>query len=220
MPPNTLLGLLMFLWLVSPGFLFTLLAGRRRAAAKESAFQETARVVLASVAFSSLGAAVAVLVLSGTHVDVDPGRLIGEGRPYLGQHYRAVGAFLGLQIVIACGLAGLANLIEIGRVSRATEQAPPRLTQESAWDRPLGRFPTGSRPQVWLRLTSGIELRGIVAAFGHEIDVQERELVLRDPIEIRYPEKAMLPVHEQRVVVQGADIEFLAVQYIEEENPT
>lgn len=196
--------------------MFTLLASRRRATAKESAFRETAQVVLASVAFSSAGAAVAA-VLVGARVDVDPGRLISEGRPYLGQHYRAVAAFLGLQIVVACGLAGLVNFFEILRIRTATDHAPPRLTQESAWDRPLGRCPAGSRPQAWVRLTSGVELRGIVAAFGHEIDVQDRELVLKDPIEIRYPGQTMQPVREQRVVVQGADIEFLAVQYIEDE---
>lgn len=220
MPPSTLLGLLLFLWLVTPGFLFSLLAGRRRAAAKVSVFQETARVVLASVAFTSLAAAVAYLMINGTDVSVDLGRLIGEGRPYLGQHYRAVGAFLGLQIVVACALAVLVDRIEIWRIRKATDQAPPRLAQESAWDRPLSRIPAGSRPQVWLRLSSGIELSGAVAAFGHEIDVRDRELVLKDPIEIHYPEKAIQPVHHQRIVVQGADIKFVAVQYVDDENAT
>lgn len=218
MPPSTLAGLLLFLWVVTPGFLFSLLAGRRRAAAKTSVFQETARVVLASVAFSSLAAAAASIVVTRARESVDLGRLIGEGRPYLSQHYQTVGAFLGLQLAVACSLAVLVNLFEIWRIRGATDQAPPRLTQESAWDRPLGRLPAGSRAQVWLRLPSGIELTGAVAAFGHEIDVRERELVLKDPIEIRYPDKPVQPVAHQRVIVQGADVEFLAVQYVEDGN--
>lgn len=218
MPPSTFAGLLLFLLVVAPGFLFSLLAARRRAAAKVSVFEETARVVLASVVFSSLAAAAASLIFTTTNVSVDLGRLIGQGRPYLSEHYRAIGAFLGLQLALACVLALLANLLEISRIRRRTDHAPPRLTQESAWDRPLGRLPAGSRAQVWLRLASGIELTGAVAAFGHEIDVQERELVLKDPIEIRYPEKPLQSVAHQRLVVQGSDIEFLAVQYVEDDH--
>lgn len=220
MPPTTLLGLLLFLWLVTPGFLFTLLAGRRRAAAKESVFQETAGVVVTSVLFSSLGTAVAALVLHAIGVNVDLGRVIGDSRAYLAQHYRAVGLFLGLQILASCVAAVLANVAMALLTRVRTGQASPRLAQESAWDRPLGRVPRGSRPRVWVRLSSGIELLGFVAAVGHEIDVGERELVLRDPIEMRYPgQDATHPLVEKRLIVQGADIEFLAVKYVLKEPP-
>lgn len=219
LPPNTFLGLLLFLWLVAPGFLFTLLVARRRAAAKQSTFQETGRVILASIALSSVSAAISALVLSLLRVHVDLGRLIGDGRPYLAQHYRGLGAFLGLQLVIACALAVLVDRIEVGLIQRATGGAPPRLLEESAWNRPLGRYPAGSQPLVWLRLKNGLEFRGILAAFGHEIDLAHRELVLRDPIEIRYPGQQLRKIEDQLLVVQGADIEFLAVRYIPKAEP-
>ena len=57
MLPSTFLGLLLFLWLITPGFLYNLLAARRRIVQPASTFQEITRVVLASALFSGVAGA-------------------------------------------------------------------------------------------------------------------------------------------------------------------
>lgn len=214
MLPSTFLGVLAFLWLVTPGFLFRLLAARRRATAAESAFYETALTVVGSVAFSTVGAGIAAAVVAISPAQVSLGRLIVEGRAYLGRHAGSVGLFIAVQIVSACLLAWAADWFERQRIKDETGQDPPQLHTISAWDRPLGVRPAGTSTHVWLRLPSGIEFRGKIGGFGHEIDVAERELVLVPPIEIRYPRQRWQPLRDwQRVVLQGSDLEFLAATY-------
>ncbi len=77
-----------------------------------------------------------------------------------------------------------------------------------------GAHPAGASTHVWLRLGSGTEFRGKVLGFGHDIDVDERELVLGYPIEVRYPKQRWQSLGVWRqLVVQGGDIEFLAVAH-------
>lgn len=212
--PTTFVALLLFLWLVTPGFLFSLLAARRRATAAKSAFHETAQTAVASVVFSTLGAVVAAAVVALSPANVDVARLIVESRSYLGAHSGSVGLFVAVQIVSACLLAWAGDGLVRWRVKAKTGLELPRLHTVSAWDRPLGVRPKGTSTHAWLRLRSGIEFRGKVGGFGHEIDVADRELVLVPPIEVRYPPQhwQSLPGW-QRLVLQGGDIEFLAATY-------
>lgn len=214
MLPSTFVGLLLFLWLVTPGFLFGVLAGRRRAAAEPSAFHEIAKVVVASVVFSGLGAAVAAVVVSVSPAQLSLRGLILDGQTYLGQHAGSAGLFLAVQIVVACLLAWGTDGVLRRLVTSRTGQPPPRLQTVSAWDPLLGARPAGASTHVWLRLASGTEFRGKVGGFGHEIEVGERELVLVWPIEVRYPSQPWQSLSVWRqVVIQGGDVEFLAVSY-------
>lgn len=220
MLPSTFVGVLLFLWLVTPGFLFGVLAGRRRAAAATSAFHETAQVIVASVVFSGLGAALAALVVAILPARLSLRSLILDGRAYLGQHAGSAALFLLTQIVIACLLAWAADGLERRRTASRTGQPPPQLRTESAWNRLLGAHPPGASTHVWLRLTSGTEFRGRVLGFGHEIDVDERELVLTNPIEVRYPKQRWQSLGVwHHLALQGGDIEFLAVTHYADKEP-
>ena len=125
--PTTFIALLLFLWLVTPGFLFSLLAARRRATAAESAFHETAQTAVASVVFSTLGAVVAAAVVALSPANVDLARLIVEGRSYLGAHSGSVGLFVAVQIVGACLLAWAGDGLVRWRVKAKTGRELPRL---------------------------------------------------------------------------------------------
>jgi hypothetical protein len=216
MLPSTFLGLLLLLWLVTPGFLFNLLAARRRILRPASTFEEITRVVLASVLFSTLAGLLVAVGLAliprrGFHL----GRAINSGPPYLRQHYLWVAGLLAAQVVVACLLALLANWILKWQMRRSTGRSAPRLKAESAWTPLLSAAPEGTSAHVWLKLRGGVELRGKVVAFGHEIDVADRELVLGTPLEMR--SGAQEKPHEllwQHLVVEGGDIESLAVKYV------
>lgn len=214
MLPSTFVGVLLFLWLVTPGFLFGVLADRRRADAAASAFHETAQVVVASVLFSGLGAALAALAVAVSPARLSLRGLILDGRVYLGQHAGSAGLFLAVQIVVACLLAWAADKLQRHLVKKETGQPAPELRTQSAWDPLLGARPAKASTHVWLRLTSGTEFRGKVLGFGHEIDVDERELILVSPIEVRYPSQQWQSLGIWRhLVVQGGDIEFVAVAH-------
>jgi hypothetical protein len=163
MLPSTFLGLLLFLWLVTPGFLFNLLAARRRTLRPASTFEEITRVVLASVLFSTLaGLLVAVGLALIPRRGFRLGHALNSGPPYLRQHYLWVAGLLAAQVVVACLLALLANRILKWQLERSTGRPAPRLKAESAWTPLLSGAPKGTSAHVWLKLRDGVELRGKV----------------------------------------------------------
>lgn len=83
MIPSSLWGLVLLVWLVTPGFLSNALAARRRPQVKESGFVEASRIMLASVVFSTIGGVAAGLLLSATPWRLDLPALIADSRSYL-----------------------------------------------------------------------------------------------------------------------------------------
>jgi hypothetical protein len=216
MLPSTFLGLLLFLWLITPGFLYNLLAARRRVLQPVSTFQEITRVVLASALFSGLAGAA---VLRGEALIFRGGfQLAGAvdgGLRYLRQHYLWAVGLLMAQVVLACLLAWGAD--GIFRLLRRWKGRPaPRLKAESIWTPLLSAAPKASHVYVWLRLKSGIEFIGKVEAFGHEIAVADRELLLTAPIKMKKAGGEAADVTWQYLVVGGGDVESLAVRYVGE----
>lgn len=220
MPPSTFAGLLLFLWLVTPGFVFSWLAGRRKAQGKETTFQEASRVVLASAAFSTAAGLLVIgadALLGLADHGVEFGRVAAGDKLYLRGHIRAVGASLVLQIVLACGLAWVADRAIRRHVTKQKDRPPPQLRAESAWVEPLAKRPAGASARAWVRLKSGVELRGKVASFTHDIPIADRELVLTMPLHIQRPEGPQRELEWQWVVVQGPDIEAFAIKYERDE---
>jgi hypothetical protein len=70
-------------------------------------------------------------------------------------------------------------------MARSTGRPAPRLETETAWTGLLRAAPAGTSAHVWLKLNSGVQLRGRVTGFGHEVDVEDRELILGPPLEMR-----------------------------------
>lgn len=217
MPPSTFVGLLLFLWLVTPGFVFNWAANRRRALHTETTFHEVSRVVLASAAFSTVTGLLVALIGAGIGLvrptlGIDLGRVLTTDQPYLRDNLGVAIAYLLLQVVAACGLALGADWAIRKRITKR-QGTPPKLRAESAWTAPFGSRPAGASAHAWVRLKSGLELRGKVAAIGHDIPIADRELVLTMPLHIRPPGGHMQELQWQTVIVQGPDIDALAVKY-------
>lgn len=215
MVPSSILGLLLLVWLVTPGFVFNARTASRHARGSESAFQEASRVMLGSVVLSSLGAAVAASVIaSSARFSFDPGQLVADPRRYLADHISDAVLFLTVQVVIACVLAVLADAAVRVWIWVSTKQWPPRLRTEAIWSRALAPGQPGTRRQVRLRLASGIEFEGILAGFGRDIDIADREIALEEPITVTFPGRQPEPFIWRYVTFQGPDIEFLAARHI------
>lgn len=221
MPPSTFVGLLLFLWLVTPGFVFNWLAGRRRAQATETTFQEASRVVLASAGFSTLAALLVIGIdslLSLADHGIDLGRVVAADKPYIRAEVGALGAELLLQVVLACGLAWAANYVIRKRVAKQKNRPPLRLRTESAWTEPFGKQPPSASARAWVRLKSGVELRGKVASVTHDIPIADRELVLTMPLHIQRTDGLREKLKWEWVIIQGPDIEALAIKYERDED--
>lgn len=129
--PTSWPSVLLFIALVAPGLLFDQLSERRLVRAKESAFREVSRIVVASLVFS--GTAILVTILahhlqsrwfqSRWFLDLAPA--IRGGWGYVNEHLGQATTTLVLGICIAMLLAAITNWL-MGR-------GAPKLQQQSAW---------------------------------------------------------------------------------------
>lgn len=210
MVPNGWLTVVLFLLLVSPGLLFDLLAARRRTGPAESTFHETSRIVLASLGFT----AVALAVLAGLGALVpgllpDPKGLLDPNGSYAADHWPTVIGALAAESVLAHAVALLGHWW-LGRQGKAS------IRPVSAWTALFRRdVPPGHRAFVRLRLTGGIVYTGSVLSFTSDIPLPDRELILGPPLYSKTGDKALtpLPAVYTRVLVRGAMIETMAVEY-------
>jgi Family of unknown function (DUF6338) len=210
MVPGTWLTVVLFLLLVSPGLLFDLLAVRRRTGAVESAFHETSRIVLSSLGFTALALAVlAVVAAIFPGLLPDPKGLLDPDGRYAADHWPVVIGALAAESVLAHAAALLTHGILVRR-GGAT------IRPMSAWTALFRRDrPKGHRPYVRLRLTGGIVYTGTVVSFTSDLPLADRELVLGPPLYSKTGDRPLspLPPDYTRVLIRGAMIETMAVEY-------
>jgi len=172
--------------------------------------------VLASAGFSTLAGLLVVVLdalLGRAGLGADLGRVLTADQQYLRDNVGVVVGYLLLQTGAACGLA-LATDGAIGKhATKKKGTPPPKLRAESAWTRPFGFKPAGASARAWVRLKSGVELRGKVAAVGHDLPIADRELVLTMPLHIRPPGGRLQELEWQWLIVQGSEIDALAIKY-------
>jgi hypothetical protein len=210
--PSTWLSIIFFLLFVAPGILFDLLSERRRPGATESAFREISRVVLGSVAFSTVG-----LVVAGVVRAVFPGRmpdlarLFANADAYMSTHYRVVMFALALETGVACSAAAGAHWLLMKHAKR------PPLRAVSAWQMVLREeCPSGRTPYLRVRTTRGDVYMGYVGYSSADLSSAEREIVLVPPLWSKLADGRELrpvPVEWQRIVLPARDVAALAVSY-------
>lgn len=216
MLPSTFVGLLLFLWLITPGFVFNTLAARRRTLETETTLQEASRIILASVLFSTMAGVILVVLnawVVGPARGVDLDLLINSGAVYVRHKPVALAIYLAFQVLLACGLAWVGDWWIRRAITKRTGKPPPRLHVQSAWTRPLAIQPQDAEAHAWVRMKSGVEFTGKLDGIGHEIDLTDRELVLISPLLMRTPGGQTQKLLWQWLIVQGPDIDSLAVRY-------
>lgn len=222
--PTSWPSVLLFIALVAPGLLFDQLSERRLVRAKESAFREVSRIVVASLVFS--GTAIVVTILahalqsrwfqSRWFLDLAPA--IRGGWGYVNEHLGQATTTLVLGICIAMLLAAITNWL--------MGNGAPKLQQQSAWSlvlKPKG-LPAGWAPYAHVTLNDGSLARGKVTYFSPDHDLENRELVLQSPIQTRaagaIPGASLkLQPHLGAVVVAGKNISRLDIEYVQPPQP-
>ncbi|NYH88246.1 DUF6338 family protein [Actinopolymorpha rutila] len=227
MVPDTRLSILLFAVLVAPGLLFDLLSERRRAAYSESAFREASRVVLSSVILSGVSV-VAVLWIGSLKKGwlPDTRKLLEGNKRYYLDHARELLILLTLEVALAFLLAWFANmgLAQMSRKAKIREPLSRALTgggsirATSNWYRAFRQeCPSGHDPYVTIRLRpDGPTYFGKVAYYTADMKAEGRELVLRQPIQVKSAkDKKYCPLSSdyQRIVIRADAIDVIYITY-------
>lgn len=214
MIPESIATLLAFLTLVAPGIVYQMVIERRLPSTKESAFREASVVALASLVFTL--AALIILTLLRTVVPaaiLDISLWVRQGNQYLADSLLIVAASLALQVIIACGFAAGAALLQ-------TSKSQALISREGAWYKVfLKDRPPGTRPWVHLRLKDKTEFWGELRYYTPEDDAESREIVLGGSALKRRrdteTEASLIGDQWDAICVNGDDISFIGVIYLD-----
>lgn len=210
MAPSTLLAVFLFILLIAPGLFFDLLSRNRRALASESAFRETSRVVLLSLAFAAIGVMAVLLIgVWKPHWIVDPRELLRGNKVYLVSRYPLLLRTMTIEVGAAMGSAYLLH-----RILRLPPDTPS-IRQVSLWVQIFRTDAKGLQPCAHIRTTEGVEFFGPVIYYTPNIELVDREIVLGSPL-FRVDEngqRVRLNPDVRKFVVRGAAIEFMTVEY-------
>jgi len=200
--PTTLIGLLLFVALLAPGFVYVLRREAERPARPVSAFRETALVVLVSVVCN-----VAVLLILGvlrglaSQHTPDVGALVRQPASYARGHYRLLFGWgvglLMLASVLAVVLAQPAVTAKLSRAVRGVRglrwllPAPTGALQPmSAWWRLFAGDLVQPSTRIYLgcELDDGSYIAGWLRSYNHDApESGDRDLVLSAPVTERPP---------------------------------
>jgi hypothetical protein len=208
--PTTWLAVLFFVLLIAPGLLYDLLSEQRRLRAGESGFREASRTVLASLIISSLSVGILVAIrLVQPRWMPDPNSLFSGAGDYVTNHYRLILRTLFLEGIFALSIAAGFHWI-------LTRRVRARLRTVSTWTRVFREdCPEGFLPHAQIRLSNGMTYIGQVGHFTADLETADREIVLVPPLYVKKPDGQFkdMPSEWQRVVLSGASIDSLTVQY-------
>src|SRR4051794_8325452 len=190
--PSNLLGLLLFVLLLWPGFAYSSIRARRLPERQVSALRETVSIVVIS-----LTALAVVLALFGLVGLVSPGRmpsvelLIFAPEPYLRTHYVSVAWWgVGMLAVAVVGSALVAAFLTSSRFARVRlvgQLAAPDPSTMSAW---WAAFSARNEDEVEIHvgctIDDGSYVVGKLYSYSQlAADTADRELLLTAPLRVR-----------------------------------
>ena len=201
--PTTITGLLIFVALLTPGFVYASRVETRFPGQDYSGLREAASVVWVSLRVNGVVlAGFAALRWRWPALAPDLGALLSSPGAYWRDHY-AEGVVVGVVLLVASvGLAALvavppawtASVLEWWDVRPARwlreailRRRRNRIVQESGWGTAFLRY---SNKQVYLglRLRDGTYLYGALSSFDPTLkETGDRSLQLRGPIDIGHP---------------------------------
>jgi len=228
--PTTIIGLLIFVVLLTPGFCFALRRERGRHPYRtRSAFREIAELLLAGLAidFGILLLFAVLRILVPGHTP-DVGQLIRTGKTYFSKNYGYLLAWAAILWVVACLTAYIAAAIEwteIRPVRFALKRFPKLRTlietekgrqPVSAWWK---AFEYGGGDEitrrVFCRLDDGTRIEGDSWSYNpSDNEVDDRSFTLTAPITVAEPESSPMHTDFGMIVVSARRLQYLYVRYI------
>ncbi len=191
--PTTLTGLLLFVVLLLPGFLY--LVGKERVGTERRAspFRETIAVVAASVV-AELAVVLATAVVWTRHIDFE--RLVREPGEYWRCHpalfaWWAVGLLLGAAaLAYAATVPGIRRQLVPKQLRHKDKFAYPHPSSVSGWWMMFEHYYRDKQKHVGLVLDDGSFISGTRLSFNTDAnDTPDRDIVLVAPIMYRPPGK-------------------------------
>ncbi len=232
MVPATAIAVVVFVLIVAPGITFELLRQTRRPAFDQTALEELARVVLASIVLLSSAAAILALAsLVFTDVVLDVAVFAARGPSwYWREHPGLVISTVVLEISLAATLAILCHRSlnrpdNRGWAAKAARGVEAFLRHESGHQ--VERFglwrtllrdsrPTGADTQVTLLKTDGALITGLVGGYDTTGSSGQRDIALSQPIQVYrsgWSAPQDVPSEWKYLIVSGAEISELFVTW-------
>src|SRR5262245_43774198 len=190
--PTTLIGLLLFVVLLLPGFAYLVGKERHGTERRLSPFRETVAIVAASVT-SELFVLIVFAVIRALWPSRTPdvGALIRDAGSYLRSshvHYENVAVWAICLLAAATLVAYLATVPAIRRKIEKLTGPYPHDSTVSAWWILFERWPKNRDVQVACTLDDGSAVRGLFGSFNISADDSpDRDLILKEPIYYRPP---------------------------------
>jgi hypothetical protein len=213
--PNSVASLVLFVVLLAPGLVYVIVRELRSPTRSVSSFRETASVAFGSIVFNGVAIALFSLVrVELPHHTPDIGQLVRGPKDYLIGHYDYLLLWALLMLLLACAMGGIAGALAPGWVGRFTDG----VSSYSAWwllnrgdDRPEGHTVV-----VGCELEDGSHLIGELVTLSTDVEESaDRDVMLRAPIEYRYPNSIdFVTLTVSGLVVSARQIRFLTFTYV------
>jgi hypothetical protein len=214
MIPSTLTGILLFLVLLLPGFVFITLRERHQPTRKLSVFRETSIVVAATIAayvLPSLVVFIAVLLSAGIRSEV--AHALGGPAEYAAAHpFRAFGT-LAIWVIVGAALGALLG-------SRWLRPFLVGTPGGSAWwklfqpDKTVisGDFST----EVTATLEDGSVITGTLYSWNRDAeDTPDREFTLQAPLWLQAPDSnRVVELDAATMAISARVLRYLTVRYV------
>lgn len=233
--PTTIGGLLLFVVLLTPGFVYLAITETRLPRRHYTALRETGRIVSVSL----LTNAVALGVFAGIRwilpeATPDVGAFVREPSVYFRGNYLTIAIWVALLLLGSIILAAVLGLMStwserlLARIerkpgpwfySKIAARRRTRIAQESGWGTAFFRYPD-RRVYLTLRLVDGTLLYGPLGEFNSQVEeTDDRSLQLTGPVEMRTPRSEEPIVAEaDSVVVAASQIKTIFVHYLPKTN--
>jgi len=218
--PTTLIGLVVLIFSLVPGFVFHERWETRRPARTGSVLRESAAVLVASLAANAAAVAVFAVIsfwIPGSRTAVDS--LFSEGTSWFETNYRSALVSAVLLILFASCLSFVVAAppgwvpgmgTRLGQRWRGQRQVV-----ESSWTIAFRvNNPEELHILVGVQLTSGQFLRGVLDHWTSDRnDGPDRTILLRTPLEMRVKGE-FVRLAEHSAAVRASEIDYVTVAYI------
>lgn len=213
MVPSTVVGVLVFVASVGPGYVYVKTADRWRPYAERTALRETAQIVVTGSIATVVGVVVA-LVLLGKHWHfIDLATLSRRPGNYIATNPGRAGVALAIVLLVSYGLAWLVARFAPGRGAEVF----PDSGWFAAFER---RLPRGHAIRATVELVDGRRVTGLVQAFtAEQTPVDDRELTLTKSLSsnmkvVLPPDSAETELNDQFIMLRGSDIRNISASYV------
>lgn len=211
MIPSTVLGLVLTLASISPGYVYIRYAAKKRPRVEKTNLLELGEFLIAGT-LSSLGGVLSILLLGrlGVPLAIDLSDWAEQGTAYLAADPWPVLSSALAAFVIALLVARLAAwFLHRGRDSVVSDLP--------VWWNVLGDRPKGHEVFCSATMDSGRIVEGFLFAHTTPGDAEPREIALKPPLFLWQEEERFRVFGVDRVIIPASRIVEIAVRYVRSE---